>query len=211
MLADCYIETDGGEVDEAALGEVISYLQALPGTVGYVTETFSRRARYFQEVNARRIDAIRDAIEAGGPDTPGGRSCSPPCCGRRSGGLDDRAADGVSQRLVPPFLPAAPDSRSRSCWAGAGEPGAVTPRGSGAGLPDVDLAYLDPPYNQHRYVGNYHVWETLVAWDSPDHYGVACKRMDLRDKRQQERLQPPAPGTRSHGPTWCGRSAPRWW
>ena len=48
-------------------------------------------------------------------------------------------------------------------------------------LPDVDLAYLDPPYNQHRYDSNYHVWETLVAWDAPDHYGVACKRADLRD------------------------------
>jgi adenine-specific DNA-methyltransferase len=48
-------------------------------------------------------------------------------------------------------------------------------------LPDVDLAYLDPPYNQHRYDSNYHVWETLVAWDAPEHYGVACKRDDLRD------------------------------
>jgi adenine-specific DNA-methyltransferase len=48
-------------------------------------------------------------------------------------------------------------------------------------LPDVDLAYLDPPYNQHRYDANYHVWETLVAWDAPDHYGVACKRSELRD------------------------------
>ena len=44
-----------------------------------------------------------------------------------------------------------------------------------------DSAYLDPPYNQHRYVTNYHVWETLVAWDAPEHYGVACKRVDVRD------------------------------
>jgi adenine-specific DNA-methyltransferase len=48
-------------------------------------------------------------------------------------------------------------------------------------LPPVDLAYLDPPYNQHRYFTNYHVWETLVAWDAPEHYGVACKRVDARD------------------------------
>jgi adenine-specific DNA-methyltransferase len=45
----------------------------------------------------------------------------------------------------------------------------------------VDIVYLDPPYNQHRYDANYHVWETLVAWDAPAHYGVACKRTDLRD------------------------------
>jgi adenine-specific DNA-methyltransferase len=25
------------------------------------------------------------------------------------------------------------------------------------------------------------VWETLVAWDAPAHYGVACKRLDVRD------------------------------
>jgi adenine-specific DNA-methyltransferase len=48
-------------------------------------------------------------------------------------------------------------------------------------LPEVDLAYLDPPYNQHRYFTNYHVWETLVAWDRPEHYGVACKRIDARE------------------------------
>ena len=70
VLAECYIRTDAGEVDPAALGEVISHLQALPGTDGYVTETFSRRARYFQVPNARRIDAIRDAIESEWSDHP---------------------------------------------------------------------------------------------------------------------------------------------
>ena len=48
-------------------------------------------------------------------------------------------------------------------------------------LPLVDLMYLDPPYNQHRYFTNYHVWETLVRWDEPAHYGIACKRLDARD------------------------------
>jgi adenine-specific DNA-methyltransferase len=48
-------------------------------------------------------------------------------------------------------------------------------------LDPCDLAYLDPPYNQHRYFTNYHVWETLIAGDEPDHYGVACKRVDARE------------------------------
>jgi adenine-specific DNA-methyltransferase len=48
-------------------------------------------------------------------------------------------------------------------------------------LGEFDLAYLDPPYNQHSYTGNYHIWETLVAWDAPPHYGVACKRADARE------------------------------
>ena len=25
------------------------------------------------------------------------------------------------------------------------------------------------------------MWETLVAWDEPEHYGIACKRIDARD------------------------------
>lgn len=29
----------------------------------------------------------------------------------------------------------------------------------------VDLAYLDPPYNQHQYGSNYHLLNTLVRWD----------------------------------------------
>jgi adenine-specific DNA-methyltransferase len=49
-----------------------------------------------------------------------------------------------------------------------------------SGLGPFDLAYLDPPYNQHRYEANYHIWETLVAWDAPSYYGVACKRMEIR-------------------------------
>jgi adenine-specific DNA-methyltransferase len=49
------------------------------------------------------------------------------------------------------------------------------------GLPRFDLAYVDPPYNQHRYFTNYHVWETLVRRDAPAHYGIACKRLDARE------------------------------
>jgi adenine-specific DNA-methyltransferase len=31
----------------------------------------------------------------------------------------------------------------------------------------VDIAYLDPPYNQHPYASNYHVLNSLVLWDQP--------------------------------------------
>jgi adenine-specific DNA-methyltransferase len=39
-------------------------------------------------------------------------------------------------------------------------------------LPDLlgerpDIAYLDPPYNQHPYGSNYHVLNTVVLWDKP--------------------------------------------
>ena len=58
----------------------------------------------------------------------------------------------------------------------------------------ADVAYLDPPYNQHSYLGNYHIWESLCLWDKPDYYGIACKREDVRTRkslfnRKREALQ----------------------
>ena len=44
------------------------------------------------------------------------------------------------------------------------------------------MAYLDPPYNQHSFLRNYHIWETLVRWDEPEVYGVACKRIDCKER-----------------------------
>lgn len=30
---------------------------------------------------------------------------------------------------------------------------------------DIDVAYLDPPYNQHQYGSNYHMLNTIAKWD----------------------------------------------
>jgi adenine-specific DNA-methyltransferase len=67
----------------------------------------------------------------------------------------------------------------------AGPPGTVTRLDANALAPglDVDLVYVDPPYNQHSFFSNYHVWETLMRWDAPETYGVACKRLDCRENR----------------------------
>ena len=92
-----------------------------------------------------------------------------------------------------PGLPAARAAGARAAAPGRAGPCGATPARWPArpSLGEVDLAYLDPPYNQHRYDSNYHVWETIVAWDAPAHYGVACKREDLRDPGNAERLQRP--------------------
>jgi adenine-specific DNA-methyltransferase len=181
VLADCYIATDAGDVDHAALGEVISHLQTLPGTDGYVTETFSRRARYFQEQNARRIDAIRDAIEAEWAAHPW-RPILLTALLLASDRVD--STTGLQMAYLKEWSPRSYqplELRVPVLLGGAGAAWCGDALDAVAGLPEVDIAYLDPPYNQHRYVGNYHVWETLMAWDAPDHYGVACKRSDVRD------------------------------
>jgi len=40
---------------------------------------------------------------------------------------------------------------------------------------DVDLTYLDPPYNSRQYSRFYHVYENLVQWRRPQLYGTALK------------------------------------
>jgi len=41
---------------------------------------------------------------------------------------------------------------------------------------DVDILYLDPPYNQRQYGSNYHLVETIAKYDAPEIYGVAGLR-----------------------------------
>jgi adenine-specific DNA-methyltransferase len=54
--------------------------------------------------------------------------------------------------------------------------------GKAARVLTADVAYLDPPYNQHSYLRNYHVWESLVLWDKPEVYGLAQKRIDCKER-----------------------------
>lgn len=42
---------------------------------------------------------------------------------------------------------------------------------------DVDVAYLDPPYNSRQYCDAYHLLENVALWQKPEVYGVA-KKMD---------------------------------
>ena len=115
---------------------------------------------------------------------------------------------GVQMAYVKQWAPRSYQDR-RAARAGAGRAVRARPCSGDAcelagALGPFDLAYLDPPYNQHRYFTNYHIWETLVAWDAPEHYGVACKRVDARDPIDEERVQRPARAC----PTRSRRSSP---
>lgn len=41
---------------------------------------------------------------------------------------------------------------------------------------DVDLLYLDPPYNERQYAPNYHILETVAKYDNPKIKGVTGMR-----------------------------------
>ncbi|MEA5154404.1 DNA adenine methylase [Raineyella sp.] len=181
VFARTYVEPDAATVDVAAVQAAVDELNALPGTDGYVTETYCHRSRYFQPHNGRRIDAIRTAIDerwAGTPLWPvlvtsllEAADAVDSTVGLQMAYLKRWSPRSYQElRLaVPEFIPGTGRAVRADAVAVAGA------------LPPVDLAYLDPPYNQHRYYTNYHIWETLVRWDEPEVYGVACKRVDCRD------------------------------
>ena len=180
VLAQCYVEIDAATADTAEIADAIRRLAALTPRRGYFTETFCERSRYFQPKNGMRVDAIRDGID----ELYGDSWLRPVLLTSLMEAAD--AVDstvGLQMAYLKNWAPRAHNDltlRVPQLTPGTGK--AI--RGDATKLvdelPHVDLAYLDPPYNQHRYFTNYHVWETLIRWDAPDDYGIACKRIDSR-------------------------------
>ena len=184
-LARCYVQADAEDVLADAT-RLVEEFNALTGTPGYFTDTFCVRSRFFQPRNGERVDAIREAIA---------RKALPPeleavmlvslmeaadrvdsTTGLQMAYLKSWAprAHNDLQLRVPAVLPRAAHGKGQAHALDAFE---------AASRFEADVAYIDPPYNQHSYLGNYHVWESLVRWDKPEVYGIACKRTDVRERQ----------------------------
>lgn len=195
-LATCYVQADREDVLEDST-RLIDEFNRLPGRPGYVTETFCRASRYFQPRNGERIDAIREAIAAKGLDPELEAVCLVSLM-EAADRVD--STTGVQMAYLKRWAPRAsndlelrvPDVRPSvahgKCAAHRLEAQEAARTLSG------DVAYVDPPYNQHTYIGNYHIWETLTLWDAPEHYGVACKRVDCRTRKSDFNRRRAAPG-----------------
>ncbi|MHB2016922.1 MAG: DNA adenine methylase [Candidatus Xenobia bacterium] len=143
----------------------------------YVSRTFG--GTYFSMENARRIGALREAIE------------------EVAGDEDERmvllasllyAADRVAntcghydawRRTMDRFeplvmrLPDVDTEANRGNWVFCQDANDLVRR------VDVDVLYLDPPYNSRQYSDTYHVLENLARWEQPPVHGVA-RKMDRR-------------------------------
>ncbi len=180
VFAQCYVATDAADVDPAEVADALARLDALPDKRGYVTEVFCETARYFHPRNGVRIDAIRDGIDDLYGDSPL-RPILLTSLLEAADAVDSTV--GLQMAYLKQWAPRALRPlrlRAPVLTPGRGRAVRADALAWVADADPVDLAYLDPPYNQHRYFTNYHVWETLVRWDAPDHYGVACKRLDAR-------------------------------
>lgn len=184
-LARCYVQADR-EDHAAQAAALLAELQRLPGRPGYITAHFCEAARFFQPKNGARIDAVRDQIarwslapeleavlltslmEAADrvDSTTGVHMAYLKSWARRS-------HNDLELRL-PELFPRA------AAGKGAAHLGDALDAAAALG---GDLAYLDPPYNQHKYLGNYHIWETLVRWDAPEVYGKVHKRVDCKVRK----------------------------
>ncbi len=181
VLAKTFIELDASKANLTQLASEISRLNALPGIAGYFTQTFCSEARFFQPRNGERIDAVREAIEQNYRST---WMYYPMLASLLIAADKVDSTTGVqmaylktwSRRSAFELELKVPELLQGTGLAIRGDATEVV-----GSLDHVDIAYLDPPYNQHRYFGNYHIWETLVRWDSPNYYGVANKRIDTRE------------------------------
>ncbi len=180
VFAKTWIELDRNQCDQNELSEALAFLGELKPEAGYFTKTFCEDARYFQPKNGERVDAIRNAIES---DFKTSWLYEPLLAALILSADRVDSTTGIQMAYLKQWA-----SRSNNSLE-LQDPGLIG--GSGKAIlgdalevvkqiPPVDLAYLDPPYNQHRYFANYHIWETLVRWDAPGTYGIANKREDVR-------------------------------
>lgn len=184
-LARCYVQADA-EDRLVEAGKLISEFNRIPGRYGYFTETFCVRSRFFHPKNGERIDAIREAIAAKNLD-PELEAILLTSLMEAADRVD--STTGVQMAYLKRWAPRAyldlelrvPEILPRPAHGKC----VVTQLDArdAARQHHADIAYLDPPYNQHSYLSNYHIWETLVRWDCPPTYGVACKRSDIKDNR----------------------------
>lgn len=191
-LARCYVQADAEDVrDHAEM--LVREFNTLRGEPGYFTEVFCERSRYVQPFNGTRIDAIREAIALKGlePELEAVMLTSLMEAADRvdsTTGLQMAYLKGWSPRSFNALELRVPDVLER---AASGKGLAIEADALDAvRREEVDVAYIDPPYNQHSYLGNYHVWESLVRWDKPEVYGVACKRVDVKQRRSVYNSRP---------------------
>jgi adenine-specific DNA-methyltransferase len=165
---------------DSSSARVLRYLNQIPGRPGVFYEVYCHGGEagrmYFSRENGRRIQAIRDVIE----EWSGEQLISPKekawlvACLIESA---DRVANTASvygaylkhikrsaqKRLSLVALWPATSKYSADHHHVFCEDGAELLTRFSPG--ELQLVYVDPPYNHRQYASNYHVLETIARWD----------------------------------------------
>ncbi len=182
-IATCYVQADAARW-EAPAQRLLDELSRLPPAAGWFTAQFCERARYVHPDNGARVDAIREHIATLDLE-PELEAIALVALMEAADRVD--STTGVQMAYLKQWAKRAHkqlELRLPKLSSGTGR----ATRGDAldlarSGALEADLIYLDPPYNQHAYLGNYHVWESLVLWDKPELYGVANKRIDCKTRK----------------------------
>lgn len=186
-----YIQTNHAP-EFAAIGGIdaaFETLNSLPPTIGYIAShycpaddenpDFERERMFYTQENGRRIDAIREQIQMWkssgqinrleeavllAPLIYQSSYCSNTsgvfkAFHRGWGGRNGDALYRIRSRLTirPPIF------YDNGC-------NNLSLREDALVLAErirCDIAYIDPPYNQHQYGSNYHLLNTVALWDKP--------------------------------------------
>lgn len=179
------------KISQDGISSVLQQLQNLNGYKGYVFENYAPsgyyKRQYFSDINAMKIDAIRDKIE--------------------EWNMNNLLTKDEYYILVSSLINAADFVANISGTYGAylkiWRSMALKPLKLLA--PNIynnnlnneiyqlnandlvskinsDILYIDPPYNSRQYATNFHILESLAVWDKQELYGKTGQR-DYRDKK----------------------------
>lgn len=164
-------------------GKVLALLNSLEGSAGFITENYSPAGKrfYYSADNAEKADAIRQAIESW----------------REQKLISEAEYFYLLASLLEAIDQVANTASVYGAFLKAFKASALRPlmlkplelsnhvKGCEVHLRDAnelireiecDVLYLDPPYNHRQYGANYHVLETIAAYDAPQVSGVTGMR-----------------------------------
>ncbi len=191
VIGRCYL-ANRNDVDMGALGRVVRALNEQvanePPRPGFIAELYApqgeRPARgervFYTRANALRLDSYRQLIEGVPPAYRGfvlGPLLSSASVHANTAGVFKgfyKGHDGIGRfggrgddalsRIMGEISAEVPVLSTFTCAVQVTQDEAIR---VAAGLREIDLAYLDPPYNQHPYGSNYFMLNLLVHYQRP--------------------------------------------
>ncbi|MGB0638713.1 MAG: DNA adenine methylase [Myxococcota bacterium] len=180
-IARCYIEADAQRVRPAVTKALEELTEATPQH-GWFTKTYCEEARFFHPDNGAIIEGMRHQIDEMELEEPV-RSIVLVALMEAADRVD--STTGLQMAYLKQWAARAHKPlqlRVPELLDGSGSATCLDAIEAAKGFRGK-AAYLDPPYNQHSYRSNYHIWETLIRWDNPEVYGVARKRIDCKTEK----------------------------
>ncbi len=179
-LATTYVQANPNDYIQI-IPDIIKDLNNINGYEGWFSDLYSNKTMFFHSKNAIKIQAIRDKIEN---EFENGELKEILICSLIDAADKVDSTCGMQMSYLKSYAKRAYDEmvmKIPDMSKGSGK--AIMMDAEEAAKIETDLAYIDPPYNQHSYLSNYHIWETICLWDNPQTYGKIHKRIDIKTRK----------------------------